>query len=497
MWLTASIVTLSLLVHLLHRKFQFLSEYVFLQSISPISGNMIFLLNVLMVIPVLLLVVILVIYRNNKNHHIIALLNTVTLTFSSMSIIAGGNGLVEYHFSIFMVIATVATYKSIQLIIISTTMFAIHHFGGYFLFPQLLCGTDSYSFSLLMIHAVFLLLTAGATIMIIASTLKKEESLSHEAAAVQATLQQTVKDITVESQQLRQIVALITDSTTNTVSANEHMTIALRDLKTAASEEAASMEQAVAYNTENMQSFEELFEQTNDATTFAKTTMQQATAGRKTIADVSTQMKQVTASIRSINTLITSLSTRSKEIGHLLQAIHAISEQTQLLALNASIEAARAGEHGKGFAVVATEIRKLATQTQLSAKEVDDVMLDIQTQIESISVRMEAGVQEIETGNEVVHQTGTSFDTIVSNVADVEQMMEHITSAVDGLLARTLESTEMFHHIADTIVENVENIQIISDASYDQQATVSSLEEASQKLDVVSEDLSALIEKLS
>jgi methyl-accepting chemotaxis protein len=67
-----------------------------------------------------------------------------TLTFSSMSIITGRNGMVEYHFSIFMVAAMLAYYENITLIIVMTTLFAVQHVSGVFFIPQLVFGTDSY-----------------------------------------------------------------------------------------------------------------------------------------------------------------------------------------------------------------------------------------------------------------------------------------------------------------------------------------------------------------
>src|SRR5690606_6467802 len=123
-------------------------------------------LNVLLMMPFLLLVFGIYFYKKNRSHSIIPLLVTLSLTFASISIIAGGDGLIEYHFSIFMVVAMITTFQRIRMIIISTVLFAIHHLGGYFFFPQLICGTEDYSFTLLMIHAIFLLLTSISTIII-------------------------------------------------------------------------------------------------------------------------------------------------------------------------------------------------------------------------------------------------------------------------------------------------------------------------------------------
>lgn len=87
----------------------------------------------------------------------------LSLTFASIVSIATGNGLIEYHFSIFMVLAFIGSFQNIRLVVVSAVIFAIHHLGGYFLFSELICGTSDYSFTLLCIHAFYLILTSTAT----------------------------------------------------------------------------------------------------------------------------------------------------------------------------------------------------------------------------------------------------------------------------------------------------------------------------------------------
>ena len=112
-YLSTFVVCLSLFVHLLHRIFGFLDNYLTLQSIGNITGGMQLLQNIFLIIPIILLIASFVYYKTAKDHKAIPVLLTYTLTFASISIIAGGNGLVEYHFSIFMVIALISSLNTV------------------------------------------------------------------------------------------------------------------------------------------------------------------------------------------------------------------------------------------------------------------------------------------------------------------------------------------------------------------------------------------------
>lgn len=176
--ISSFVVILSLIVHVLHRFTTFADGYQIIRgnvsAASPIALTWIALL------PVICLLAATVLYRMRPRSKNVPLLLTVTLTFSSMSIVAGGNGLVEYHFSIFMVLALIAYFRRIDLILVSTVLFAVQHFAGFFFVPALICGTAGYPFSILMIHAVFLILTSAALIIQIA--VQNKERQAHHAA---------------------------------------------------------------------------------------------------------------------------------------------------------------------------------------------------------------------------------------------------------------------------------------------------------------------------
>lgn len=496
-YLSTFVVCLSLFVHLLHRGFGFLDNYLALQSIGTITGGMQLLQNIFLIIPLILLIVSFVFYKTAKDHRAVPILLTYTLTFSSISIIAGGDGLVEYHFSIFMVIALIATFQQISLIIHSTVIFAIHHLGGYFLFPQLLCGTDDYSFTLLMIHAVFLITTSAANIVIIYSTKVREGQLAKETTEAETQLQQALQAMAREGDQLNNITTILTDGSTQV--ANSSLTTAetLKTLKETTTQEAITMEEAIKQNRENLLQFNEIHEQTEQVAQKAKDSLQKAFSGKETINEVTNQMHVITNTVGSINELVEVLASHSTEITKLLNVIHSISEQTQLLALNASIEAARAGEHGKGFAVVAAEIRKLATGTQNSTKEIDEVMETIQHQISNVAVKMQSGMNEIFKGNESIQTTGETFDAIVSTISDVEKTIQSVTQSTNYLLKQTEESLIVFNEISEYKQNTANNIGIISTSSIEQYKTVESLNHAISSLNKVTGDMYTLIQRLT
>ncbi|WDE06431.1 methyl-accepting chemotaxis protein [Thalassomonas viridans] len=184
-------------------------------------------------------------------------------------------------------------------------------------------------------------------------------------------------------------------------------------------------------------------------------TASKSTASAKLTAEESREVVQnsVTATqglaslFNETNDSITLVEKYSKEIGGVLDVIRGISEQTNLLALNAAIEAARAGEAGRGFAVVADEVRTLAQRTQESTEEID-------TMISSLQARTAQAVSLMGKGNEEVKSVANQAENAESSLLQIA----HQVGEINELNTMIATSAEQQRVVADEINRNVVDI---------------------------------------
>ena len=109
---------------------------------------------------------------------------------------------------------------------------------------------------------------------------------------------------------------------------------------------------------------------------------------------------------------ISALGEKSKEIGNIVDTINQISEQTNLLALNAAIEAARAGEAGRGFAVVADEVRKLAEESGNATQQISNLIKSIRDEIDGAVKSMSENTAQVEEGSKGVSEAVKAFEIL-------------------------------------------------------------------------------------
>lgn len=216
-----------------------------------------------------------------------------------------------------------------------------------------------------------------------------------------SNLRNVVGEVRSTSEQVASASEELTASANQTTLATEQVASAIQQVANGAETQTTRIERNVTSLEEIAQGVVRVAESSTQVSELARETTQQAEDGGDSVRRTLEQMNSIHQLVKESDEMVKSLYERSKEIGKILDVISEIADQTNLLALNAAIEAARAGEHGKGFAVVADEVRKLAEQSQASAKQIADIITKIQSDTE-ISVRsMEEVTKNVENGLEL------------------------------------------------------------------------------------------------
>jgi methyl-accepting chemotaxis protein len=213
-------------------------------------------------------------------------------------------------------------------------------------------------------------------------------------------------------------------------------TLKIESSTTAVTELSASI-QTVAGNAAQAT---DVAEQSSTAVTSAVERMESI---RSAVADAADKMRELGES--------------SKRIGNIVEVIRQISEQTSMLALNASIEAAHAGEQGRGFAVVADEVSSLARRVGQSAKDIETLIQTVKEQTQAVMNSMDVGTREVASGSQLVTGTLTGLGKLITVVKDTAGAV-HEQAVVSDEIARNMDSvrqiaTEVLSGSEESVVQ--------------------------------------------
>ncbi|WP_068983747.1 MULTISPECIES: methyl-accepting chemotaxis protein [Lysinibacillus] len=222
---------------------------------------------------------------------------------------------------------------------------------------------------------------------------------------------------------------------------------------------------------------------------------QLAHTGGKTISTAKEQMDTISETTTQIADLTQKLSKQSEEIGQITKVITTITEQTNLLALNAAIEAARAGEHGKGFAVVADEVRKLAEESHQSAGQIVALTNEIQTDTRNVAAAVDAGLASVQDGVAKIHEAGDAFYSITESVQTFTDQIEDISATSEQISASAEEVAASVTEIANGSSVSASNAQIIAEAVDEQAATMQQVNEVAEELSSNAQQLQSLLQQ--
>ncbi|PMI45318.1 chemotaxis protein, partial [Vibrio splendidus] len=261
----------------------------------------------------------------------------------------------------------------------------------------------------------------------------------------------------------------------------EVMTISMSETKDSAQEEFDEIDQLATAMSEMTSTVQTVAEHAQSASSLTEQASGQALTGQKFVQGSVSKMSELSSDIAASAAAVNQVEERVDSIGSVVGTIQGISEQTNLLALNAAIEAARAGEAGRGFAVVADEVRNLAQRTQQATVEIQDMISHLQSSANSAVELMEKSVVEAAEGVDLVTNAGSELDGIVSQVNQINDMNFQIATAAGQQSS-----------VAEEMSVNLTNVRELVEASV---VVVGELLETSQLMETNAQELDGKIKQ--
>ena len=199
------------------------------------------------------------------------------------------------------------------------------------------------------------------------------------------------------------------------------------------------------------------------------------------IESATQQFVKIAHSVENLSTIINKVTKSSETIGEIIQVIDEITEQTNLLALNAAIEAARAGEHGRGFAVVADEVRKLAEKTNTSLGEIKSITEELLEGTRLVEKAIKTSVEDVHKGLKLADNVETALQNIIKTIQEVHQII--------------VQQSSYSQEQADASQQISESIILINNLTKDFQSGITSISATADQLQVMVNQLNEAISK--
>ncbi|MEO0443840.1 MAG: methyl-accepting chemotaxis protein [Pseudomonadota bacterium] len=321
--------------------------------------------------------------------------------------------------------------------------------------------------------AVFLLLVSFALVRIINAPLKQIATALNEIASGDGDLTQRLETASVKEvssialafnlfvEKISSTIKQVNDSSRKLLLSAEDLEALSNSAKADAQAQQSETGKAALSVSETAKAADSIAKTTEETRLSSDDVRKQASEGDQMVENVGVTIEKLATVIDQSKSSISALDKTGAEITSVMDVIRGIAEQTNLLALNAAIEAARAGETGRGFAVVADEVRSLASRTQQSTIEIEEMIKQLQSGTQQSVSLIQEGDQVVEQTVEKAKLASHSLKKIIDSIVTVSESNTLIASAAEeqSLIAQKVTvSVNELKEIGERSTQNTEKI---------------------------------------
>lgn len=261
------------------------------------------------------------------------------------------------------------------------------------------------------------------------------------------------------------VVGRVNGATQRLASSAEELSAIISESKRSMDIQQNETDQVVTAMNEMTSTVQQVAGHASEAATAANSADSTATDGQNVVNNTISAIENLSREVNESANVISQLETESEQIGSVLDVIRGIAEQTNLLALNAAIEAARAGEQGRGFAVVADEVRNLASKTQQSTAEINNMIERLQSGARNAVLVMNKSREQATDSVDHAGKAGSALTTITAAVTSIRDMNIQIATAAEEQSQVSEEINRNIVNIRDIVASTAEGTNQTSQAS--------------------------------